>query len=40
MNIAPRVKEKVYIIENAVKVAHALGGIDMPRVAMICAVEK
>lgn len=39
MNIAPGVEDKVNIINNAVKVAHALG-IDTPKVAMICAVEK
>lgn len=39
MNIAPTLEEKVKIIENAVKVAKALGN-NMPRVAVICAVEK
>lgn len=39
MNIAPGVEDKVKIINNAVKVAHALG-IDTPKVAMLCAVEK
>lgn len=34
----PEIKEKVQIINNAVKVAHALG-IDSPKVAPICAVE-
>lgn len=39
MNIAPGVNDKVHIIENAVKVAHGLG-IEKPKVAMLCAVEK
>ncbi|MBA1335291.1 MAG: phosphotransbutyrylase [Firmicutes bacterium] len=39
MNIAPTLEEKVKIIENAVKVAHALGN-DNPKVAVLCAVEK
>lgn len=39
MNIAPGVEDKVNIIKNAIKVAHALG-INTPKVAMICAVEK
>lgn len=39
MNIAPTLKEKVQIINNAVKIAHALGN-EMPRVALICAVEE
>ena len=39
MNIAPNLNEKVDIINNAVEVAHALGN-DMPKVAVLCAVEK
>jgi phosphate butyryltransferase len=39
MNISPSVEDKVHIINNAVEVAHALGN-DMPKVAVICAVEK
>ncbi len=39
MNISPSLEEKVHIVENAVQVARALE-IDLPKVAMICAVEK
>ena len=39
MNISPSLNEKVDIIYNAVEVAHALGN-DMPKVAVLCAVEK
>ncbi|MCT4619512.1 MAG: phosphate butyryltransferase [Marinisporobacter sp.] len=39
MNIAPDVKTKKQIIENAVEVAHALD-IDIPKVAIVCAKEK
>lgn len=39
MNISPTLEDKVQIINNAVKVAHALG-IKMPKVAVLCAVEK
>lgn len=39
MNISPNLDEKVDIINNAVEVAHALGN-DMPKVAVLCAVEK
>lgn len=39
MNIVPGLLEKVEIINNAVKVAHALGN-EMPKVAVVCAVEK
>jgi phosphate butyryltransferase len=38
MNIAPDLNEKVQIINNAIEVAHAIG-IDMPRVAVLAAVE-
>lgn len=38
MNIAPDLAAKKQIIENAVLAAHAIG-IDMPKVAPICAVE-
>ena len=37
-NMYPDIKAKVDIINNAVKVAHAVG-VDMPKVAPICAVE-
>ena len=39
MNIAPSVDEKRQIIENSVRIAHALG-INKPNVAIIGAVEK
>ncbi|MFA7573380.1 MAG: phosphate butyryltransferase [Lutispora sp.] len=39
MNISPTIEDKVCIINNAVKVAHALGN-ENPKVAMICPVEK
>ena len=39
INIAPSLSDKVSIIRNAVKVAHALGN-ECPRVAALCAVEK
>lgn len=39
VNIMPTLKEKVKIINNSVKIAHSLGNI-MPKVAVICAVEK
>lgn len=35
----PELKDKIAIINNAVKLAHALG-IDKPKVAPICAVES
>lgn len=38
MNIAPTLDEKAKIITNAVKVAHSIG-IDLPKVAPLCAVE-
>lgn len=37
-NMYPTLKDKVQIINNSVKVAHAVG-IDCPKVAPICAVE-
>lgn len=37
-NMYPELKDKVDIITNAVSVAHAVG-IEMPKVAPICAVE-
>ncbi|QAT41331.1 phosphate butyryltransferase [Clostridium sp. JN-9] len=37
-NMYPELKDKVDIINNAVSVAHAVG-IEMPKVAPICAVE-
>ncbi|KDR94462.1 phosphate butyryltransferase [Peptoclostridium litorale DSM 5388] len=39
MNIAPDVKTKKQIIENAVSVAHSIG-VNEPKVAVICAKEK
>ena len=39
MNIAPSLEVKKQILENAVKVAHALDN-DEPKVAVICAKEK
>ena len=39
LNISPSLEDKVGIIENAVKVAHALGNPN-PKVAIICPVEK
>jgi phosphate butyryltransferase len=39
MNIAPTLDEKRQIIENSVKIAHALN-IEKPNVAVIGAVEK
>ncbi|GAB4332878.1 MAG: phosphate butyryltransferase [Calditrichia bacterium] len=39
LNIAPTLEEKIGITQNAVAVAHRLG-IEMPKVAMITAVEK
>lgn len=38
MNISPTLEQKVQIISNAAKVAHALGNPE-PKVACICAVE-
>ncbi|CDF57669.1 phosphate butyryltransferase [Thermobrachium celere] len=38
MNIAPDLNTKKQILENAVKVAHAIG-IEVPKVAPVCAVE-
>ncbi len=39
INIAPLLEEKIDIIRNAVDCAHALG-IERPKVALLCAVEK
>jgi len=39
MNIAPSVGEKVLLIENAVKLARALG-YERPKVGLVAAVEK
>ncbi|MCQ1531507.1 phosphate butyryltransferase [Lutispora saccharofermentans] len=39
MNIAPNLEQKKQIIENAVKVAHAMGN-EEPKVAVLAAVEK
>ena len=39
MTIAPDVKSKADIIRNAVRVAHAFG-LEEPKVAVLCAVEK
>lgn len=38
INILPELNEKVAMVKNAVKVAHAFGNPN-PKVAMICAVE-
>ncbi|MEC5422306.1 phosphate butyryltransferase [Virgibacillus sp. C22-A2] len=38
MNIAPNLKEKAQIINNAVQVAHGIG-LDIPNVAVIASVE-
>lgn len=38
MNISPTLEQKVQIINNAAKVAHALGNPE-PKVACVCAVE-
>ncbi|MCD6500983.1 bifunctional enoyl-CoA hydratase/phosphate acetyltransferase [bacterium] len=39
INIAPSLNEKAAIISNAVRVLHKIG-IEEPRVACVCAVEK
>jgi phosphate butyryltransferase len=39
INLAPELKEKVAIVRNAVKVAHAMGNPN-PKVALLAAVEK
>lgn len=39
MTIAPTLEDKTEIINNSVSVAHALG-IEVPKVAVLCAVEK
>jgi phosphate butyryltransferase len=39
MNIAPDLKAKQQIVENAVSVAHALGN-EVPNVGMLAAIEK
>jgi phosphate butyryltransferase len=39
INIVPSFREKIDIINNAVSVAHALGN-ELPKVALLCAVEK
>lgn len=39
MNIAPTLKQKAAILKNAVEVANALGN-DLPKAAILCAVEK
>lgn len=39
MNISPTVEEKKQIIENSIKLAHALD-IKEPKVAIVCAKEK
>jgi len=38
INVAPDIPQKLAIIQNAVKVANSLG-VDMPKVAMLAAVE-
>ncbi len=39
MNIAPNLNQKIDIIKNSVEAAHKLG-IDIPKVALLAAVEK
>lgn len=39
MNIAPNLTQKVDILKNSLKIAHKLG-IEIPKVALIAAVEK
>jgi len=39
MNITPSVEEKILLIENAVKLAHALG-YTQPKIGLVSAVEK
>jgi len=39
ITIAPTLQDKVDIIHNSVRVAHALG-IEVPKVAVLCAAEK
>lgn len=39
VNIMPTLEDKIHIINNSVRVAHALG-IKTPKVAILCAVEK
>ncbi len=39
MNIAPDLNDKVFILKNAVDVAHVLGN-ECPKAAVLCAVEK
>jgi len=39
MNIAPKLEEKIAILNNSVEVLHKLG-IEMPKVAVLGAVEK
>ena len=39
MTIAPTLENKVDIINNSVRVAHALG-IEVPKIAVLCAVEN
>ncbi|HHS50256.1 MAG TPA: bifunctional enoyl-CoA hydratase/phosphate acetyltransferase [candidate division Zixibacteria bacterium] len=39
INIAPTIEEKAVMISNAVKIFHNIG-IDEPKVACVCAVEK
>jgi phosphate butyryltransferase len=39
VNLLPDVEEKIQILENAVQVCHVLG-IQSPKVAILCAVEK
>ncbi len=39
MNITPSIEEKILLIENAVKLAHALG-YKQPKIGLVSAVEK
>ncbi len=38
LNIAPTLEEKVHIVQNAIRLAHALG-VEQPKVAVLAAVE-
>ncbi|MHC1720759.1 MAG: phosphate butyryltransferase [Clostridiaceae bacterium] len=39
INIFPTLEDKIKIVNNAVRTAHALGNV-LPKVAIVCAVEK
>ncbi|MFV9510771.1 phosphate butyryltransferase [Tepidibacillus sp. LV47] len=38
MNIAPKLEQKIQIVENAIQFAHSIG-ISLPKVALIAAIE-